>query len=137
MPRLFLLTLALGAGVADVGRGDEKPAVPCAGVMDDFFKDEVWAKVGVRKCLTCHKPGGEAEQSKFILKDPRKSEGAAQDEAMKHNRAAFAKMAALKEKGQSRILLKGRVDRVDVKPDRRGVRISDYRPVGHRAICVM
>ena len=29
--------------------------------------------------------------------------------------------------GQSGILLKGRIDRVDVKPDRRGVRISDYK----------
>ncbi|MBV9984919.1 PD-(D/E)XK nuclease family protein [Bradyrhizobium sp.] len=29
--------------------------------------------------------------------------------------------------GQSGIRLKGRIDRVDVKPDRRGVRISDYK----------
>jgi hypothetical protein len=74
--------------------------------VDDYFKDEVWAKVGVTKCLTCHKQGGDAEKSRFILKDPRKLDGAARDEAMKQNRAAFAKMATLKEKDQSRMLLK-------------------------------
>ena len=29
--------------------------------------------------------------------------------------------------GQSGIRLKGRIDRLDVKPDRRGVRMSDYK----------
>jgi hypothetical protein len=82
-------------------------AVPASGrAADDYLRDEVWAKVGVRKCLTCHKPGGDAEESRFVLADPRKVDGAARDEAMKQNRAAFAKMAALKEKDQSRLLLK-------------------------------
>src|SRR5829696_4853979 len=103
MPRLFLLTLALGAGVADVGRGDEKPAAPCAGVVDDFFKDEVWVKVGAAKCVTCHKAGGDAEDSKFLLLDPRKGNA---DAALRHNRDAFAKMARVQEKDQSRMLLK-------------------------------
>src|SRR5205823_11913980 len=38
--------------------------------------------------------------------DPRKVQGAAQDEALRRNRDAFAKMAAAKEKDQSRLLLK-------------------------------
>jgi hypothetical protein len=108
--RSLVIILALGFGFALATRADEKkppttgPA--CGRVVDDYFKDEVWAKVGATKCLICHKQGGDAEKSRFILVDPRKSEGTARDEAMKQNRAAFAKMAALKEKDQSRMLLK-------------------------------
>ncbi|HKB05231.1 MAG TPA: hypothetical protein VKD90_23605, partial [Gemmataceae bacterium] len=90
-------------------RGDEtKPytGASCAAAVDDFFKDEVWGKVGLRTCLTCHKKGGDAEESKFILQDPRKAQGAAQEEALRHNRDAFARMARLKEKDQPRVLLK-------------------------------
>ncbi len=88
---------------------DEKPPQKrpeTAAVVDAFFQDEVWAKVGAQKCLTCHKLGGEAEESKFLLLDPRRVEGAARDEAMQQNRAAFARMARLKVKDQSRLLLK-------------------------------
>lgn len=107
--RLLILALVVGLGFATAALGDDKapPAGPaCARVVDDYFKDEVWAKVGATKCLTCHKQGGDAEKSQFILVDPRKKEGAARDEAMKHNRAAFAKIATLKEKDQFRMLLK-------------------------------
>lgn len=109
--RFLALILAAGAGACAAARADDKgkpghagPA--CGRAVDDFFKDEVWAKVGASKCLTCHRKGGDAEESKFILSDPRKAEGAARDEALRQNRAAFAKMAAAKEKGQSRLLVK-------------------------------
>src|SRR6266542_364463 len=106
-----LLVVALGCGLASppAVRGDDKPLRPlrgCAGAVDNYFEDEVWAKVGVQKCLTCHRKGGDAEDSKFVLVDPRKSEGAARDQAMRHNRAAFVRMAAVKEKDKSRMLLK-------------------------------
>jgi hypothetical protein len=94
-------------------RADEKkPPAVCTGDAAGQFRDEVWAKVIVRKCLTCHKPGGEAEESKLVFKDPGKVEGAARDEAMRLNRDAFAKMAAAKEKDESRLLLKavGKLD---------------------------
>jgi hypothetical protein len=96
--------------------------------VDNFFEDEVWAKVGLPKCLTCHRKGGDAEDSKFILTDPRKSTGPARDEAMRHNRAAFARMAAVKKKDKSRMLLKvvGELDHggADVLPsDSAGYRI--------------
>ena len=102
------LVLVLAVASAAVARGDDKKPYTgaCTGEADANFRDEVWAKVGARKCLTCHKTGGDAEDSKFVLKDPRKSEGAAQDEAMRHNRDSFARMAASKEKDQSRLLLK-------------------------------
>ncbi|MBA4066133.1 MAG: hypothetical protein C0501_20930 [Isosphaera sp.] len=106
LPRL-LLALAAGTGLAATARGDGPPApVGCAASVDHSFEDEVWAKVGARSCLTCHRKGGDAEDSKFVLQDPRKAEGAARDAAMRHNRDAFAKMAAAKEKDQARILLK-------------------------------
>lgn len=73
----------------------------------DFFKEEVWAKIGERTCLTCHKLGGDAESSKFLLRDPKRDQGQAREAAMRYNREAFARMAALEVAGhQSRLLLK-------------------------------
>ena len=129
------LVLVLIAGLASAtARGDDpKPYAGAGGTadatgVDGHFRDEVWAKVGARKCLSCHKPGGEAEDSKFVLKDPSKSEGAARDAALKHNREAFARMARTPEKDQSRLLLKvtGKLDHggEDVlKPDSAEYRI--------------
>lgn len=108
--RLFtVLALLAGVVVSTAVRSDDKtprPVVGCAAAVDNYFENEVWAKVGVQKCLTCHRKGGDAEDSKFVLIDPRKRQGAERDEAMRHNRAAFAKAAAVKEKDQSRMLLK-------------------------------
>ncbi len=78
----------------------------CAAAVDNFFVDEVWAKVGSQKCLTCHKKGGDGADSQFKLIDPKKVEGPARDAAMRQNAAAFAAMAATKEKDKSRILQK-------------------------------
>ncbi len=94
-----LLLLAALATAADPPR----PA-GCAAAVDDFFADEVWAKVGGAKCLTCHKKGGDAEESKFLLQDPRKAADTAA--AMRHNQAAFVAMASAKDKGKSRLLQK-------------------------------
>lgn len=108
--RSVVLFVVAGVGLA-VARGDDKTPQPYAGAscsapVDEYFKDEVWAKVGQRVCLSCHRKGGDAEDSRFVLQDPRKLAGAAKDEALKHNRAAFARMAGLKEKDQSRLLVK-------------------------------
>src|SRR4051794_19984930 len=68
------------------GRGEEKkplssgPAPGCTRNLDDYFAKEVWAKVGSVLCMNCHKVGGDAEKSKFILQDPSKAQGHAQDE---------------------------------------------------------
>ncbi len=70
----------------------------------DFFTDEVWTKVGAKACLKCHKAGGEAEESEFILRDPARD--AALGDPMVHNRESFAKMAAAREGTESRLLLK-------------------------------
>lgn len=95
--------LAVGASGAEL-----KPysGAGCAAVVDEFFTDEVWGKVGAQSCLKCHKPGGDAEESKFVLRDPKRSQGQAQTEAIQHNLGAFTEMARLKEGDQSRLLLK-------------------------------
>ena len=119
--RSLVLVLAAALGASAPAADPPRP-VGCAAVADNDFENEVWAKVGVRVCLTCHKAGGDAADSKFVLEDPRKKVGAAQADAMRHNRDAFAKMARLNEKDRSRILLKvvGQLDHGGadvVKPD--------------------
>src|SRR3954470_8055322 len=98
-----LLLLAAGAAGAEL---KAYSGAGCAAVVDEFFADEVWVKVGAHSCLKCHKPGGDADESKFVLHDPRRSQGQLQAEAMRHNLGAFTEMARLKEGDQSRLLLK-------------------------------
>lgn len=99
---LLLMLAAASPTVAE----EPKPYDGCTAAVDKFFLDEVWAKVGAQKCLTCHKAGGDAEESKFVLLDPQRVTGSAQDEALRHNRAAFARIARMKEGNDFRILLK-------------------------------
>jgi hypothetical protein len=107
-PKFAFALLLAGMACPAFVRGEDKPAsaVTCAGTVDNYFEDEVWAKVGAVKCLTCHRKGGDADATKFILVDPRKFQGVARDNAMRENRAAFARIAALKEHDKFRILLK-------------------------------
>src|SRR5258708_2892301 len=71
---------------------------------DNYFLDEVWTKVAAQACLKCHKAGGDAEDSKLVLEDPSREKIAG--DALRHNRAAFERVAALREKDESRLLLK-------------------------------
>ena len=104
--------LSLLAGVAWLAASADgaelKPysGAGCAASVDILFTDEVWAKVGAQSCLKCHKAGGDAEDSKFVLRDPKRSQGQAETDAMRHNLGAFTQMARLKEGEQSRLLLK-------------------------------
>jgi hypothetical protein len=128
--RTFALILAASTALVGVARGEEKKVYSgaCSAAVDDFFVNEVWAKVGAPLCLKCHKTGGDAEDSNFTLKDPERSAGKAKDEAMRHNRNAFSEMALQKEIDQSRLLLKAvgklRHDGKDVlKADSAGYRV--------------
>src|SRR4051794_7431419 len=108
---VVLLVIAC-AGIPEWSRADEKPAAysgaACAAGPDGFFATEVWPKVGARSCLECHKAGGDAEESDFVLTDPQRSAaGAGADEVLRHNRDAFTQMARRKTGDQqSRVLLK-------------------------------
>ena len=68
-PRLLILALLTGLATPSAVRCDDKPSRPpvgCASAVDNYFQDEVWAKVARPKCLTCHRKGGDAEKSKFV-----------------------------------------------------------------------
>src|SRR5258708_7270120 len=107
--RLGVLVLGALMVLAAAARGqDTKPYNGPASNrnLDDYFVKEVWAKVGAGLCLQCHKKGGDAEKSRLILLDPKKVQGHAQEEALRHNRDAFARLAGLKRKDQSRLLVK-------------------------------
>ena len=96
------------------------------GAEDNFFHDQVWTKVGARSCLKCHKPGGDAEESEFLLKDPSRESA----NAMEHNRTAFTRFATMREKDRSRLLLKvtGGLDHGGeevLKPESTGYRILE------------
>jgi hypothetical protein len=135
---VFVLLVAL-ASFTPVARGDEGKAdrtsasaryepAGGAGTADDYFANEVWAKVGAQSCLECHKAGGDAEESDFVLLDPQLSPGAAQADAMRHNREQFVEMARLKQADQSRLLLKAtghlrHGGKTVLKPDSAGYRV--------------
>jgi len=85
-----------------------RPEARCPSLADASFEEELWAKVALPHCLTCHRKGGDGEKSRFVLIDPRKTAPAARAGAMNANRATFVQMAALKENGQSTMLLKAK-----------------------------
>lgn len=92
-----------------MARAEEAPAYrgpACQAEVDPYFLNEVWAKIGAEKCLTCHKPGGDAEESQFLLRDPARSQGDEREAALLHNQAAFTRMAKIVAEDQSRILVK-------------------------------
>ncbi len=78
---------------------------PTCLVVDPFFTDEVWAKVGERICLECHNVHGDASDSEFLLQDTARDRENRQ-EVIRHNRIAFQRVAVAKEEGKSRLLLK-------------------------------
>ncbi len=106
--RFLALILVLIINSPFAIRGEEKPytGVACERPADDFFKDQVWAQVGARVCLACHKAGGDAEASRLLLKDPAKSQGSEQEAVHRANRDAFARMATTKTNDKSRLLQK-------------------------------
>ena len=93
---------------------------------DEWFVDEVWAKVGELSCLKCHNESGEAEYSRFILRETIALNGTELQAAHEANFEAFAKMARMKKAGyHPRLLLKpiGEMDHEGdqvLKPDSTG-----------------
>jgi Protein of unknown function (DUF1592) len=128
MLMLAVSTALIGAEPVNssTASGNASRPGPACGAEDNFFHDQVWTKVGARSCLKCHKSGGDAEDSDFVLKDPSRESGG----AMEHNRTAFTRMATLREKDQSRLLLKaaGGLDHggeLVLKPESTGYRILE------------
>jgi len=94
---------------------------------EDFFRDQVWTKVASQSCLKCHKAGGDAEDSHLVLQDPSREKEPG--DALRHNRSAFEKLAAVRDKNNgSRLLAKasGGLDHEGkqvFEPDSAGYRI--------------
>lgn len=117
---LFVQLIALGS--------EEKKAYSgpgCAAPSNDALADELWAKVASQSCVECHKVGGDAEKSKFVLREPEKGQG---DAALKHNRETLIQVAKIKEGDQALVLLKasGKVKhagKVVLKPESAGYRV--------------
>src|SRR5690348_6926767 len=97
----FLLLAARFAAAAET---DSAPT--CLRPVEDSFTNELWAKVAAQFCLNCHKAGGDAEDSQFVLRDPQKSQGPEREQAMRHNQDVFLRIARLKDGDESRVLLK-------------------------------
>lgn len=82
------------------------PGSNSASPADARFNDDVWARIGATECLKCHKPGGDAEETRFVLKDLTRLQEADRAAALRNNRDAFVRMARMKEGEESLILLK-------------------------------
>ncbi len=74
-------------------------------VADNYFAEEVWAKVGERTCLKCHNVKGDASDSEFLLRDTA-NDTANRKAALHHNRESFLRVASAMEDGKSLLLLK-------------------------------
>ena len=116
--RMALLVLCLQVPLSGADKPDPSP--------DAYFVDEVWAKVGELSCLKCHNDSGEAEDSRFILRETIPLNGTELQAALEANFEAFAKMARMKKAGYPpRLLLKpiGEMDHEGdqvLKPDSTG-----------------
>ena len=115
----FILLLCAVSARAEAA----EPPVCCA--ADRFFVEQVWARVGERTCLKCHKIGGDAEDSGFVLTETIRNRN-----GLPQNLAAFLKVAAKKKGGQSLLMLKiaGDADHGGgevLKADSTGYRILD------------
>jgi hypothetical protein len=113
--RVTLLLAAVGAIVsanaaespgAGASEGSVQHRGPACGYAGDFFQEEVWTKVAAHSCLKCHKVGGDAAGSELVLRDPARDPSAGRADSLRHNRDAFARMAAVRNGGQSRLLRK-------------------------------
>jgi hypothetical protein len=121
-PRVLIVSFffchAAIVGAADVAAFEAKHG----GAMDDYFRDEVWAKVAAQNCLKCHKAGGDAEDTKLVFQDPSRDPHPERLVSLQHNRVALVRMAAKLNGGKSRLLQKatGGLDHEGeqvVKPD--------------------
>src|SRR4051794_34837980 len=93
LPMLLRINLPLGivtlfASLVALGEEPKPYAGLCTATIDSHFVDEVWTKVGAQKCLNCHKAGGDAEESKFLLRDPMRVSGDERAAALIHNQRA-------------------------------------------------
>ena len=106
---LLLLTTILLAGLPHSAAAEHNRACPVSvrsTAQEMWFATELWAKVGRLKCLRCHRAGGDAAESSFVLLDPSASLNTPPQDALRHNLAAFTAAARLQADGQFLLLQK-------------------------------
>lgn len=109
------------------------PGAGCSQAELKWFADEVWAKVGALECLKCHKVGGDAEDTGFVLNDLSRATAADREKLLQKNRDAFVRVALKPSDGEgsSSLMLAKVVGGLDhggktvLKPDSAGYRILD------------
>ncbi|MCA9105058.1 MAG: DUF1592 domain-containing protein [Planctomycetales bacterium] len=88
----------------------DEPSLPCPATDDaslrTFFVDQVWANVGAARCLNCHKAGGDAGDSRFVLLDPERAVEEERDRFLAVNQDQFLARTIDRDGGESRLLLK-------------------------------
>ena len=125
-----LYVVVLLAGVADFSVAQDAgcPAMKAETATSRWFFGEVWSKVASVECIKCHRRGGDAEDSRLILKTIQLENKSERAKIQAANFAAFCRMARLKKDGQSLLLQKvvGKQDHGGeqiLKPDSSGYRI--------------
>ncbi|MFM7923808.1 MAG: hypothetical protein ACKPJJ_26605, partial [Planctomycetaceae bacterium] len=106
---LLLLTAILLAGLPHSAAAEDNRSCPVSvrsTAQEMWFATELWAKVGRLKCLRCHRAGGDAAESSFVLLDPSASLNTPPQDALRHNLAAFTAAARLQADGQFLLLQK-------------------------------
>jgi hypothetical protein len=104
-----LLVFAAVLACSVVAPADDKSPCPgpdCVAEVDAWFAEEVWAKVGAMECIKCHKQGGDAEDTRLVLRDPALTKGNERKKLMTANRDAFVRAARLTSAGKSMLLAK-------------------------------
>ena len=99
--KVLLMALPILAMVTPLAGADDLQPQP-----DRFFVEEVWAKVGELSCLECHREGGEAEESSFILRQTIPLQGKSLTKANAANYEAFREMARPRKDGSPKLLRK-------------------------------
>ncbi|HRF00863.1 MAG TPA: DUF1592 domain-containing protein [Pirellulaceae bacterium] len=104
--RLICLACVIGCPGLPAARGSELDACPSTddGRFSAFFETTFWPKVAESECLTCHKSGGEAEDSQLVLSDLNRLAVSERADGMRANRDAFLR-AALRDGDQGPTLL--------------------------------
>jgi hypothetical protein len=99
--KVLLMALPILTMVTSLAGADDQQPQP-----DRFFAENVWAKVGELSCLECHREGGEAEESSFILRHTIPLQGKSLAKANAANYEAFRKMARPRKDGPPKLLRK-------------------------------
>jgi len=74
--------------------------------LDRFFSMELWPKVGRSECVKCHKTGGDADDTRFLLQDLSRLPSSEHPAAVRSNQDAFIRMAHEQHDARSLLLIK-------------------------------